>query len=279
MTTRIYRILMTSIAIIVAVAVVSMTAVAQQQMPQTTKEVIRGTASIKTERLRGTVEYVEGNTLLVRMTDGGIREFNVPETRKFIVDGRELTVHELKPGTRLTATVTTTTTPVTERTTTVGTGKVWYVAGKTVILTLPNGENRKYTVSDSYRFNVDGREATVFELRKGMIVSAQKIVEEPMTQIASNTEVTGQAPPPPAPRTVVAQATPAPAPRREVTQARPVPAPSAAPAPAPVEVAQAQPAPARLPATASNLPLMGVLGVLFAFGGLGLRRISRAGNV
>jgi len=278
MTTRVYRILTASIALIAAFTMASMTAIAQQPMPQTTKEVIKGTAAIKTERLQGTVEYVEGNTLLVRMVDGNMREFNVPETRKFVIDGRELTVHDLKPGTKLTATVTTTTTPVTERTTTIGTGKVWYVAAPTVILTLPNGENRQYKVNDNYKFNIEGREATVFELKKGMTVSAQKIVEEPRTQIASNTEVIGQAPPPPAPKAVVAQAPP-PTPRQEVAQARPVPAPAPAPARAPVEVAQAQPAPAGLPATASNLPLMGVLGVLLTFGGLGLRRISRAGNV
>ena len=271
------RFLTVSITAIAAFAMVSTTAEAQQQMPQTTKEVIKGSAAIKTEQLRGTVEYVEGNTLLVRMTDGDIREFNVPESRKFLIDGRQLTVHDLKPGTKLTATVTTTTTPVTERTTTVGTGKVWYVAGKTVILTLPNGENREYTVSDSYKFNIDGKDATVFELKKGMTVSAQKIVEEPRTEIASNTEVVGQAPPPPAPR-VVAQASPAPppAPRQEVAQARPVPAPAAAPAPAPVEVAQAAPAPARLPTTGSELPLLGVLGILFTVAGLGLRLVSRA---
>jgi len=266
------RFLTVSITAIAAFAMVSTTAEAQQQMPQTTKEVIKGSAAIKTEQLRGTVEYVEGNTLLVRMADGDLREFNVPESRKFLIDGRQLTVHDLKPGTKLTATVTTTTTPVTERTTTVGTGKVWYVAGKTVILTLPNGENRQYTVADSYKFNVDGREATVFDLKKGMMVSAQKIVEEPRTEIASNTEVVGQAPPPPAPKAVVAQAPP-PAPRKEVAQARPVPA---APAPAPVEVAQAAPAPARLPTTGSELPLLGVLGMLFTVAGLGLRRISRA---
>ncbi len=281
MTTRVFKILTASIALTAAFTIVSMTAVAQQPMPQTTKDTIRGNATIKTEQLHGTVVYVEGNTLVVRMTDGGVREFNVPEVRKFMIDGREVTVHDLKPGTKLNATVTTTRTPVIERTTTVGTGTVWWVAGQTVILTMPNGENREFKVTSDYKFNVDGnKEATVDHLRKGMRVSAQRIVEEPRTEIASDTVVTGQAPPPPAPTAVVSQATPAPAPRQEVAQARPAPAaPPAAPAPAPVEVAQAQPTPTRLPATASNLPLMGVLGVLLTFGGLGLRRLSHAGNV
>jgi preprotein translocase subunit YajC len=195
MTTRINTILTALTAIVAVFSMVSMTAAAQQQTPQTTKEIVKGQASVTTEQLHGTVEYVEGNTLLVRLADGGIREFNVPESRKFIIDGREVTVHDLKPGTRLSATVTTTTTPIKERTTTVGTGTVWWVKGTTVILTLPNGENKEYTVTDDYKFNIEGnKNATVFDLRKGMKVSAEKIVEEPMTEIVSNTTVTGQAP-------------------------------------------------------------------------------------
>ena len=100
----------------------------------------------------------------------------------------------MKPGTKLKATVTTTTTPVTDRTTTVGTGKVWFVSGNTVILTLPNNENRMYKVAESYRFIIDGQKASVHDLRKGMTVSAEKIVEAPRTEIAQDTIVTGHAP-------------------------------------------------------------------------------------
>jgi len=96
--------------------------------------------------------------------------------------------------------VTTTTTPITERTTTVVTGNVWWVAGRTVILTLPNGENRTYNVPDGYKFNVEGnKNATVFDLKKGMRISAEKILEEPKTEITSNTVVTGSAPSTPVP--------------------------------------------------------------------------------
>src|SRR5882724_11996066 len=131
MTTRVHHILTTLTAIGMAAAM-AMNAAAQQQMPQTTKEAIKGSASITTEHLQGTVEYVEGSTLLVRMADGSVREFNVPDSRRFLIDGKEVTVHDLKPGTKLSAMVTTTTTPITDRTTTVGTGKVWWISGKTV---------------------------------------------------------------------------------------------------------------------------------------------------
>lgn len=266
MTTTVRRILTVSG---LALTTFTCLAVAQPQMPKTTKERIEGTASVKTEQLRGTVAYVEGNTLVVKMSSGDIREFNVPESRRFIVDGQELTVQQLKPGTRLTATVTTTTTPVTERTTTIGTGKVWFVSGNTVILTLPNNENRQYKVNESYRFNVEGRKASVHDLRKGMIISAEKIVEEPKTEIASNTTVTGQAPPPPP--TQVAEAP------RPAERPRPTPAPAAAPAaeptPAPAVSAERAEAPAELPKTGSPVPLVGLLGMLFTGASIGLRRL------
>jgi hypothetical protein len=164
-------------------------------MPRTTKESVPGTPTVKTEQLNGMVTQVEGNHLAVRMSTGEIRAFDVPESRIFVIDGRDLTVGELKPGTTLTATVTTTTTPVTDRTVTIGTGKVWFVSGDTVIVTLPNNENRAYKVDQSYRFNIEGRKASVNELRKGMTISAEKIIEEPRAQIESSVAVTGHAPP------------------------------------------------------------------------------------
>jgi hypothetical protein len=236
-----------------------------QQMPRTTKEEIKGAPTVTTQQLKGTVIYVEGNTLVVRTSTGEIRQFNPPDSRKFVVDGQELTVHELKPGTQLTATVTTTTTPVTERTTTIGTGKVWFVSGNTVIVTLPNKENRMYKVQENYRFTVDGKKASVHDLRKGMIISAEKIVEAPKTEIASNVAVTGHAPP--APKPVVAQSRET-APTPPPVRAKPAPAPARAP----VESAEAKPAP-RLPKTASPLPLIGLLGLALTAASLGLRKL------
>ena len=52
-----------------------------------------------------------------------------------------------------------------------------------MILELPNGENRDNNVPPSFQFNVEGRPASVTDLRKGMKVSAEKIVEEPRTEI------------------------------------------------------------------------------------------------
>jgi len=236
--------------------------------PQVTKENIAGASTVKVEQVHGTVIQVEGNHLAVRMSTGEVRTVDVQESRKFIIDGNELTVGQLKPGTKLTATTTTTITPITERTTTIATGKVWYVAGNTVIVTLPNNQNRQYKVEESYRFTVNGQKASVHDLRKGMIISGEKIVEEPRTQLSSTVAVTGEAPPPPQPKVAAAPAT-----------LRHEPAPEAAPAAPPAQEAErvAEPAPAaELPKTASEFPLIGLLGLASMAASLFVRKLRRS---
>jgi hypothetical protein len=205
------------------------------------------------------------------MDSGEIRHVVAPENLKIQIDGRDVAPRDLQVGTKLKATITTETTSVMERTTTVGTGKVFFVSGPNVILTLPNGENRQYKVKPDYKFNVNGRPASVYDLRKGMTVSAEKIVEEPKTLVTSNTVVTGQLPAPTPARTEVAAAQPRPAP---APAPAPVAAPPPAPAPAPAPAA-ADPAPTRLPKTGSPLPLLGLAGSLLitlALSSMGLRR-------
>ncbi len=92
------------------------------QDPQTTKEFIKSKPVVTVEELKGAVEYVEDDTLVVRMSTGELREFTVNPFRKFVIDGKELTVKQLKPGTTLTATIIVKTTPVTQRTTTIRDG-------------------------------------------------------------------------------------------------------------------------------------------------------------
>ena len=175
--------------------------VAVQAQTTTSTETLKGNATVSVAQLKGTVVQVEGNGLLVKLSTGEFKIFRVPESRRFFIDGKELSVHDLQPGTTLTATVKTITTPVTIRTKSVLNGKVWYIAAPTVILTLQNGQNKQYFVkdTDNIRFMVEGRPATVFDLRKGMIVSAEKIVEEPDVEITTDTTVVGHAPAAPLP--------------------------------------------------------------------------------
>jgi hypothetical protein len=166
----------------------------QAQTTTTTKEA--GTAQVTTSLITGEVVLVDGNVLLARMLPSGqYRMFNTQPGVQATVDGKPMTLKQLAPGTILTATTTTTTQPITVRTTTVTNGTVWYVQGNYAIITLENGENREYNVPDGFTFTSDGKQATIKDLRKGMKVSATKIVSEPTAEITSKTVVTGKSRP------------------------------------------------------------------------------------
>ena len=165
------RALMTGVALLVTAGAL------QAQVTQKTEEV-KGTAQVVTEQMTGEVVWVQGNTLVAKMQPRGFYSiFNVKPGREFLIDGQTKHIGDLKPGTVLTATVTTTTQPVTVRTTSNLKGRVWWVQGNYVILTLENGENKEYNVPDSFKFMVEGKPASVSELKQGMNVSATKIVE------------------------------------------------------------------------------------------------------
>ncbi len=162
---------------------------------QTTTQKTKGSVHVQSARMTGVVDWIQGNTLVVKMRPhGDYRVFVVPADREFDIDGQIRHIGDVKRGTVLTATVMTTTQPVTVRTTSSLSGTVAWVQGNYVILTLENGENHEYHVPATFKFVVDGKPASVSELKTGMKVSATKIVEEPHTEISSKTTVTGTAP-------------------------------------------------------------------------------------
>ncbi len=63
-----------------------------------------------------------------------------------------------------------------------------------VILTLPDGTNKEYNVPKGQVFNINGQQDTVFQLRKGMNVSATVVTEEPVIEASTHRSVTGVAP-------------------------------------------------------------------------------------
>jgi hypothetical protein len=218
---------------------------------------------VKTEVARGEVVYVSGNDVVVKMESGEVKHVTVAPGATAVVDGKTITIKDLKPGMKLQRTITTTTTPRTVTTTRTVSGKVWHVSGNNVILTLPSGENKQYKVPEGTKFNIDGQEKTVFDLRKGMNVSATVVTTAPEVVVTQKRDVTGTAPPPPPPP-------PTPAQVGVLLIEEPAPAPKAvAAAPAP------EPAPATLPKTASSLPLVGLLGVFLTAAGFGLRALRR----
>jgi hypothetical protein len=166
---------------------------------QTTTKTTPGesTQTVKVER--GEVVAVEGNELIVKMNDGSIRHFpDVPETARVTVDGKRLGIHDLQPGMKLQRTITTTTTPLTVTTIQTVKGKIWHVTPpSSVILTLENGTNQEFKIPRDQKFEVNGQMLDAFALKKGMLVTATKIVEAPGVITAQQKKVTGTAPKPP----------------------------------------------------------------------------------
>jgi LPXTG-motif cell wall-anchored protein len=222
-----------------------------------TTTVQHGPSSFDTQVTNAEVLYVEGNTLVLRMDNGKIEHFVVPDTDKFTVNGSEVTVHDLTPGTKLTQTITTTTTP--RYVTTIRTikGRVWHVnPPKSVTLTLPEGGNQRYTVPEHATFTINGQSKTVFDLRKGMDVETTVITDDPQTVIERSKNVVGQLPPPPATPRAVGMLL--------IVPARPT-----------ATMATAEQPPQTLPKTGSSLPLIGMLGAFALAMSLVLRIIRR----
>jgi hypothetical protein len=152
---------------------------------------------------------------------------------------------------KLERTITVSTTPQVITTVKTVTGKVWHVnPPSTVILTLEDGTNQQFKIPKDQKFNVDGQMTDAWGLKKGMKVSATKIVEEPVNVVEHRQQVTGTMPPPP----------PAPPADEPILIAENTPPPAPA-------------APAELPKTGSILPLIGLLGGLFLLSSLGLKVI------
>lgn len=228
---------------------------------QTETSTATGQATHETTVTTATVVYASGNEVVVKMADGSLKHFsNVPDSLRVNVNGQQLGVHDLKPGMVITRTVVKSTTPEVITTVKSVKGKVWHVNPPlSVILTMEDGKNQEFKIPNGQKFNVDGQMVDSWGLKKGMIVSATKVVEVPQTTVSQNTTFTGTAPPPPPPDQPILIAVVTPVPR---------PAPAAAPAPAP--------APAEsLPKTASNLPLIGLLGLMFLGSAFSLRLFRR----
>ena len=157
-----------------------------------------GQPNVVTKVERGEVVTVSGNDLVVKMADGTLRNFeNVPESARVMVDGKQLGIHDLKPGMKLQRTITTTSTPMTITTVQTVKGKVWAIQPPlSIILTLEDGKNQQFKIPEDQKFDVDGQMVDAWGLRKGMIVTATKIVEQPAVEVTQEKTVTGTAPPP-----------------------------------------------------------------------------------
>jgi hypothetical protein len=222
---------------VLALACLAFAATAQAQMV------------VKQEIRQGTVVHAGENFLVVRLPDGTIKGFEIPTGFMFTMGDAQVPLSALQPGQVITATITSATAPVIERTEEVKEGTVVRVVGRNLFVQRTDGMYRRFAVPHGYRFDVEGRKLAVEELRPGMKLSATIVSEKEVgTMTAAELHASVSAPPP-----------------------APAAVPSSAPAPAP-----AAPAPAKkLPKTAGPLPLIGLLGLLSLGLGAGLSVLRR----
>jgi LPXTG-motif cell wall-anchored protein len=211
---------------------------------------------------------VEGNQLVVKLPEG-TREMTVPDDFRFNVDGKDLSVRELKPGMTGTATITTKTTVVPVTVTEVKNGTVTKALGTSIIVATDGGY-KMFSQSDIDKRGIkilrDGQPAQISDFRENDRITATIITSKP-PQVLTERQVqatlaksTGGA------GTPAAAAPPAPS------------TPPTATAPAPAGAATSGTA-RKLPKTASPLPVLSLVGLASLLAGLGLtvrrRRATR----
>ena len=248
-----------------AVSAVALTLVAAGARAQdtTSTSTRQGEPSYQTAVKNAEIAYVEGNNLVLKLDNGKIEHLVVPFDEKFSIDGREVTVTELKSGTKLTQTITTTTTPHYVTTVRNLKGKVWHVnAPGSVIVTLPDHTNVLYKVPSHAKFVINGKPKTVFELKKGMKIDATIVTEEPKTVVEMSKSNVGQAPAPQLPPLVGVLLIERAAPQLPEVAAN-------------VSADHAD----ALPETASQVPLFGLLGLAGLASSLGLGAVRKLARV
>ncbi len=180
---------------------------------------------------------VDGSKLVLKGVEG-TKEFTVPADFRFTVDGKQVTVAELRPGMKGSAVITTTTTSKPVYVTEVKNGEVLKVHGGGVIVRTADGI-RSFTQGDVDKRNVsivrEGKAVMLSDLRVGDRLSANIVTEGP-PQVVSERDVQASASSPAA----VGSAT-------STTTSASAPATTAA-------------ASEGLPTTASPMPLVGLLG-------------------
>src|SRR5687767_4591893 len=211
---------------------------------------------------------VDGNQLVVRLPEG-TRELIVANDFRFMVDGKSLSVQELKAGMKGTARITTQTTVTPVTVTEVKSGTVYDKSGGSIIVQTPEGF-KTFSQGDIDKRGVkivkNGKPVLLEDLRKGDKLAATIVTSAP-PRIMTRQEVDA----------TLAKPDAAPAGAARPTSAPPAgaPAPSSAPAPGPAATTSRA---KTLPKTASSWPLTGLISVLSLSMGLALTIRRRTAN-
>lgn len=217
---------------------------------------------------------VDGNKVVVREASGA-KEYTVPDDFRFDVAGKQLSVHDLKPGMKGKATITTKTTTQPVYVTEVRKGTVKQVGASSVLIHTDKGY-QMYTQGDVSKRSIqilrDGKPVQLSELRAGDQLTATFVTEGPPKILTERQVQASLAAGDPA------KATTPTATKTESTAEGMAssPAPAATMAATGGQEGGGTPE-AKLPTTASPLPLLGLIGMASLALGTALRSRRRRG--
>jgi len=242
---QIGRYILTSFAVLALTGFAGL-ALAQQK---TVEHRQTGPAKITVDTRDTTVAYIEGNHLVVRLANGSLEAIRIPPEERFNIEGQKLALHELKPGMTLTDEVFTTERPMMVKTVEITEGKVFHASPHRLVIHTKEGEAVDYKIPEWATIKINGEDKSLHELKRGQTITATITTEEPMTVIDQEKRSHGH------PLVTESKAkTEVPVPTKtEVTEAKPPAEPQ--PTTSTTEVEE------KLPTTASNVPLIGLVGI------------------
>jgi len=143
---------------------------------------------------QGTVVHAAGNYLVVKLQDGSVQAFVMPEDQTFDVDGKQVKTNDLKDGTRLMQVITTTTKDVMVSSIRTVDLTVIQVIPPHLNVQLSDGMQKVLTVPEGTLFEIDGKQMKLTDLREGMRVKGTVVTKTPQTLVSEEKRTAGVAP-------------------------------------------------------------------------------------